>query len=88
MELVKQAATGEIPATNPMNLTCQPVQTIGDGAAATKYAVVINKDGDAQPPKGATWNPLFKSKETYRISNDDGTFSFDIPAGGLGIFEK
>ena len=88
MERVKQAATGEVPGTNPMNLTCQPVNTGGDGAAAIKYAVVINKDGNAQPPKGATWSPVFKSKETYRIASDDGSFSFDIPAGGLGIYEK
>ena len=84
---VKQAGTGKTPATNPMNLTCQPVKITRDGAAATKYAVVINKDGNAQPPN-TTWTKLFVSTETYHLTNDDGTFAFDIPSGGLGIYEK
>ncbi len=87
-ELKQQSVTGDIPLTNPMNLTCKPVQTGADGAAATKYAVVIDKDGAAQPPNASWTNTVFVSTETYEIKSDDGTINFQIPAGGLGIYSK
>lgn len=85
---VKQAGTGKTPATNPMNLTCQTVNTTGNGAAATEFAVVIDKDGNAQPPKDGTWTEVFKSSGKYHIKDDKGKVDFDIPPRGLGIYKK
>jgi hypothetical protein len=84
-DVKRQMDTGDIPFTNPMNLTCKPVQTAA--GAATKYAVVIAKDGNATMPNGYTAT-VFQSTEQYNIKSDDSSIDFNIPAGGLGIYSK
>lgn len=87
MSELEQKSEIEIPVGSPMNLTCQPVKTI-PGDATTKYAIVMDGDGDAQPPPGANWTVVFLSNEDYRVTSSDGSCNFTIPAGGLGIYSK
>lgn len=84
--------------SNPMNLTCKPVSEPVDvrataevktaaGDTYTKYALVINGTSPAAPPNG-TWTKIFVSTEAYEVKSSDGTVSFTIPAGDLGIYGK
>lgn len=80
--------------SNPMNLTCKPVNsphveaaTKSAAGAATKYALIMNGTGAAAPPNN-TWSPVYVSTEPYELKNSDGTIAFTIPAGGLGIYSK
>lgn len=82
----QRSVVGGIPGTNPMNLTCQPVQT-SEADAKTKYTIVMNGDGPAAPPNN-TWQTVFVSTDAYEVKSQDGTIDFTIAAGGLGIYSK
>lgn len=100
MDVKQQTAVTKagIPDSNPMNLTCKPAsggaseeltaQTRDTGDAASKYAVIMNATGPAQPPNSSWTTTVFTSTVDYTIESQDGTINFTIPAGGLGIYSK
>jgi hypothetical protein len=93
MEQTKDAMSVH-PNTNPMNLTCAPVQTDGSPATGTvQYCVVIVANGDAQPPDG-TWTPLpgfDPGNVTYVVHGTDfhgNSGHVDISGVGIGVYTK
>lgn len=92
MEQTKEAARVR-PDTNPMNLTCAPVQTDGSPATTVQYCIVIVANGDAQPPDD-TWTPLEgfdPGNVTYVLHGTDfhgNSGHVDMNGAGIGVYTK
>jgi hypothetical protein len=94
MKEATQQSDVRTPQTNPMNLTCAPVQ--GGAAPAdgqVQYAIVLNANGPAQPPD-STWTPLpgFDAGSiAYVVSGKDfhgNSGHADLDGTGIGVYTK